>query len=230
MRSSAPRARVIGDLAAAIDAVSKGRLRVAVDGLTGSGKTTFGHELAAVLRSRGRSTARASFDDFKHPWRHSRLHGYDRTSGAGYYRNAYDHGSAIALLLEPAADAGSGTVVLCAHDPLTGQDHRDVTVQLRADTVLIVDSVFALRPEYAHFWDYTIWLEVDADVALQRGIGRDLEREGRDEAERLYRDRYRVAEKVYLAEVNVLSCADAVVDNTDLERPAVLRLAHTPEQ
>ncbi|MGO9295335.1 MAG: hypothetical protein ACLP52_15915 [Streptosporangiaceae bacterium] len=42
------------------------RIRVAVDGLTGAGKTSFGHELAAVLRSLGRATMRASMDDFKY--------------------------------------------------------------------------------------------------------------------------------------------------------------------
>ena len=29
-------------------------------------------------------------DNFKHPWSHARENGYDRTSGEGYYRNAYD--------------------------------------------------------------------------------------------------------------------------------------------
>jgi len=72
---------VIGVVAQWIAALDPGRLRVAVDGLTGAGKTSFGHELAAALRRLGRPTMRASMDDFKHPWRHAREHGYDRTSG-----------------------------------------------------------------------------------------------------------------------------------------------------
>jgi len=39
-------------------------------------------------------------DDFEHPWRHAREHGYDRLSGEGYYRNAYDFRSARDLLLQ----------------------------------------------------------------------------------------------------------------------------------
>ncbi len=42
----------------------------------------------------------------------------------------------------------SGEVELCAHDPLTGKDHRRTTVIAPAGAVLIVDSVFAFRPEY----------------------------------------------------------------------------------
>ena len=66
----------------------------------------------------------------------------------------------LQLLLGQAGRDGSGEVVLCAHDPLTGKDHRDKTVMAPKDTVLIVDSVFAFRPEYNSLWDYRIWLEV----------------------------------------------------------------------
>lgn len=81
-----------------------------------------------VRRALGRPTARASLDDFKRPWSDARIRGYDRLSAEGYYRNAPDFESARALLLEPAGPAGSGSLVLCAHDPLTGVDHRDITV------------------------------------------------------------------------------------------------------
>lgn len=53
----------------------------------------------------GRGGWRASLDDFKHPWRNAREHGYDRVSGEGYYRNACDFGSARDLLLQPAVPA-----------------------------------------------------------------------------------------------------------------------------
>lgn len=56
-------------------------------------------------------------------------------------------------------------MVLCAHDPLTGEDHRGNVVSAAADAVLIVDSVFAFRPEYNDLWDYRIWLHVDAEVS-----------------------------------------------------------------
>lgn len=214
---------VLDELAGAIARLSPGRLRVAVDGRTGAGKTTFAHELAAALRAHGRPTARASFDDFKHPWSHARRHGYDRLTGKGYYRNAYDFASAVDLLLTPAGPDGTGRVALCAHDPLTGEDHRHVVVQLPADTVLVVDSVFALRPQYAPFWDYRIWLEVDPAVAFRRGISRDGDREGVEEATRVHRDRYAVSEEIYLAEVGPDRRADVVVDNTDLDRPMLSR-------
>ena len=227
--STSPQRRaLIAELAASIDALSPGRVRVGIDGRTAAGKTTFGHELAAALRERGRSTARACLDDFKHPWAHARQHGYDRTSGEGYYRNAHDVDSARELLLEPAGARGSGTVALCAHDPLTGDDHHESVVDLPEDTVVIVDGVFAFRPEHDPWWDYRIHLRVDPELSLVRGIARDAAMEGREEAARLHRDRYGVAESVYLAEVDPLARADVVIDTSDHARPYLVD-RHPPE-
>jgi uridine kinase len=220
--ASAARSALIADVAARIAATAPGRLRVAIDGLTCAGKTSFGHEVAAALRGIGRPTARASMDDFKNPWREAREQGYDRLSGEGYYRNAYDVRSAVDLLLAPAGPGGSGVLVLCAHDPLTGEDHRDETVATPAGTVLVVDSVFAFRPEYNGFWDYRIWLDVDAGLALRRGVARDTAREGAAEAERVHRDRYHAAEAIYQTEVDPLLAADLVIDNSDFAAPVIL--------
>src|SRR5271169_2054688 len=220
--TSAFRTALIESVADTVSAVSRSRVRVAIDGRTGAGKTSFGHELASALRRLGRPTLRASLDDFKHPWRDARERGYDRVTGEGYYRNAYDFRSAVDLLLVPAGPGGSGEVVLCAHDPLTGADHRATFVTASDDAVLIVDSVFALRPEYDAYWDFRIWLEVESQVAVARGIGRDLDAEGIDEATRVRRDRYGPAEEIYIAEVRPISKSDLIIDNNDFPRPKIL--------
>ena len=211
------RARVISAVADRVVALGPRRLRVVVDGRTGAGKSTFADELAAAIRMHGRSTARASLDDFKYPWRHAREHGYDRETGEGYYRNAHDFASARDLLLAPAAAAGDGRVVLCAHDPLTGVDHRDLVVALPADAVLVVDGVFAMRPEYDGFWDLRIWLDIDRATSRARGVGRD----GNPE---VHATRYEPAEDLYVAAVDPLGTADVEIDHTDLTAPAILRI------
>lgn len=221
--TSPARSELIDDLAVRLLDIGPERLRVSVDGYTASGKTSFAHELAAAIRAQGRPTLRASFDDFKKPWSDAREKGYDRISGEGYYRNAPDFESARNLLLEPAGPLGSGTVSLCGHDPLTGTDHRHVTVDAPHDAVLIVDSVFAMRPEYDEYWDFRIWLDVPTELSLERGIDRDAESEGRAEAELLHRDRYHESERIYISEVDPVSKADAIIDNADFASPSLLR-------
>jgi uridine kinase len=108
------------------------------------------------------------------------------------------------------------------HDPLTGADHRKDKISARQDAILIVDSVFAFRPEYNDCWEYRIWLEADSQTALRRGIARDCAAEGAKEAARVHRDRYHAAEMIYLAEVDPQSLADVIIDNNDLKRPRIL--------
>ncbi len=197
-------------------------MRVAVDGLTAAGKTTFAHELAGQVASAGRPAFRTSLDDFKRPWRESQL--YDRVSGEGYYRNAQDIEAIHALLLDPASSSGSGVVALCSIDPLTQVDHSATTVIMPDNGVLIVDGVFALRPELNGGWDFRVWLTVDPDVALRRGVARDTAMEGgAAAAEELHRDRYNAAEMIYVDEVDPSTRAEVIVENTNFDQPRVLK-------
>lgn len=194
------------------------RLRVAVDGLTAAGKTSFGHELAEHIADSGRPVLRASLDDYKKPW--SDRHLYDRESGEGYYRNAFDYQAVIDLLLDPAGQHGSGACALCSIDPLTQVDHSPVITLAAPDAVLIVDGVFAFRPEINDCWDFRIWLDIDSDLSVRRGAERDQDWAGSD-AETLHRNRYLVAEQIYIAEADPLRLADVVIDNRVFERPHI---------
>ena len=115
--------------------------RVAIDEFTAAGKTSLGHEAGcASLGRRGREgVPEHRLDDFKRPW--DEEHVNDRTSGEGYYRNAFDRHAACRLLLEPSAPAADGRVALCSIDPLTQIDHSAVKSTMPANGVLIVDGV-----------------------------------------------------------------------------------------
>ncbi|WP_405502699.1 uridine kinase [Streptomyces anulatus] len=206
-------------LAERILTVGPGRLLVGIDGFTAAGKTSFGHELATHIAASGRPVLRATLDDFKNPWKDRHL--YDRESGEGYYRNAYDYDAARRLLLDPCRNPEAGSCGLCSLDPLTQKNHATETAPLAPDSVLIVDGVFAFRPEIDTYWDVRIWMDVDAELSVRRGAERDQDWAGSD-AEAIHRDRYLVAERLYLKEVDPLPRMDAVVDNTDFARPRLV--------
>jgi uridine kinase len=193
---------------------------VGIDGLTASGKTSFGHELAEQVVHSGRQALRVSLDDFKKPWRDRHL--YDRESGEGYYRNAFDYDAVVRLLLDPLRPGGSGECALCSIDPLTQADHSSVRIRTAPDAVLIVDGVFAFRPEINCHWDYRIRLEVDPETSLRRGAERDKDMPGADSGA-IHRDRYLPAERAYTSEVDPLRLADLVIDNSAFDRPQVVR-------
>lgn len=114
-------------------------------------------------------------------------------------------------------------VALCSIDPITQVDHSTDVVDLPADGVLIVDGVFAFRPELDDAWDLRIWVQVDPELSVRRGTARDTDRDGAAEAERLHRDRYLVAEGIYIDEVDPVARAEVVIDNADLDHPLLRR-------
>lgn len=204
-------------------ALGSGRasVRIGIDGLSAAGKTSFGHELAEAVSHTGQTVLRASLDDFKKPWRDRHL--YDRESGEGYYRNAFDYSAVRRLLLEPFSAEGPSSSALCSIDPLTQVDHSDVITLSPSEAVLIVDGVFAFRPEINGFWDLRIWLDVDPELSVERGAERDQVWAGSD-AEAVHRARYLVAEQLYIEEVDPVSLADLVIDNSVFTRPRLVRI------
>ncbi|MFF5111473.1 uridine kinase [Streptosporangium sp. NPDC000509] len=218
--ASPERTALVKKVADRILALDDGRLRVGIDGPTASGKTSFGHELAEQISRMGRSVLRASLDDFKKPWRDRHL--YDRESGEGYYRNAFDYTAVTTLLLQPCSSHGSGRVVLCGIDPLTQVDHSSVVTIASSNAVLVVDGVFAFRPEINEYWDFRIRLETLPEISLRRGAERDRDWAG-SEAEALHRERYLLSEGLYVAEVDPLRLADVVIDNTVFGRPQIVQ-------
>ena len=67
-----------------------------------------------------------------------------------------------------------------------------------------------------------MWLEIDDDLSVRRGAARDQDWAGSD-AEAIHRDRYLVAERIYLREVDPHRLVDMVIDNSVFERPRVIR-------
>jgi uridine kinase len=91
---------VLGGLAESlIERRGEHPLRVAVDGITASGKTTLADELAAALTQRGIPVIRIRMDDFHHRRAHRYRQGKD--SARGYYEDAYDFDALWQRVLTP---------------------------------------------------------------------------------------------------------------------------------
>ncbi len=198
-------------------------LRVAVDGITAAGKTSFADELAVALSARGRSTIRLSMDGFHH--RRAHRHRLGRTSADGYYQDAYDFDSFARRVLEPLGPGGSGRYVeriidLAADSPVDSPELAAAT-----DAVLVVDGSFLQRGELDGRWDEIVFLDTAFDVARERGARRDAEQFGSvAAAARALDERYHAASRRYLDEVDPRSSATVVVTNDDLDRPGLVRI------
>jgi uridine kinase len=80
----------------------------------------------------------------------------------------------------------------------------------------------AQRAELIEHWDLRIFVDIDFDEVLRRGIERDQAWMGSaDQARARYLAKYIPGERLYLAEVRPAEQADLVVDNRDPANPVL---------
>ena len=193
-------------------------VRVGIDGVTGSGKTTLADELAQTLATQARQVIRASIDDFHNP--PDVRYRLGRDSPEGYYLDCFDYPSFLSLLLGPLGPGGSRRYRAGAFGQPDGSEVTFEEQHAAEDAIVIVDGVFLFRPELNGCWDYHVWIEVDQRLAMERGIARDAGWMGSPaEARRRYEQRYVPGEWLYLNAVRPWEVANVVVANEDVGAP-----------
>ena len=84
--------------------------------------------------------------------------------------------------------------------------------------VLLVDGIFAQRPELADAWDLVVWVHADDDVRVSRMAARDGVPDDPDHPDQR---RYLDAQVIYQATCRPREHADVLVDNTDPDEPVI---------
>jgi uridine kinase len=98
-------------------------------------------------------------------------------------------------------------------------DHARLRVAvLEQRGLAIVDGIFLFRPELNDLWDFRIFVQIELDESIRRGVARDGL-----ETEQLYRKRYAPGQRLYLESVRPVQLADVIVDNADVEHPSLSR-------
>ena len=198
--------------------------RVAVDGITASGKTTFADDVAEAVRARGRTCLHVTMDGFHNP--RAVRYRQGRESAAGYYEDAYDFAALRRVLLDPLGPGGDRAFRVGILD-LANDVPLDLPAVVAApDLVLVVDGSFLQRPELGDAWDAVVFLQCGFAIARARGAARDADLLGSVEAaDRLFDIRYHAAGRRYVDEVDPERAADIVVAHDDPLRPEIRRVA-----
>ena len=190
---------------------------VAVDGADGAGKTEFADALGAALTERGRLVVRGSIDDFHHPRAHR--HELGRTAETVWARS-FDHDALRRELLEPWRRGPGSAYRRRWHDLDTDEYVDEAATSVPERGVLLVDGVFAQRPELVDAWELVVWLEAPAAVRVARMAARDgtvAEVAAPDQ------QRYLGAQQIYYEACDPAGRAAVVIDNSDWEHPILLR-------
>jgi uridine kinase len=198
-------------------AVGEDCVRVAVDGVDGSGKTVFADELAVELSARGRAAVRVSADDW-HQVRQLR-HARGRTSPEGFWLDSYDYPRLRAEVLEPLGPGGSREYRPRGHDLASDEVLAGPLAHAAAGSVVVVDGLFLQRAELEGCFELAIWLDVPFEETAARMAARDGTSPDPDDPSM---QRYVGAQRTYFEQRSPWTRADLVVDNTDLAAPFVV--------
>lgn len=199
-------------------------VRVAIDGVDASGKTTLANELAPLIENRGRPVIRASVDGFHNPRELRYRRG--QNSPEGYYLDSFDYETLQRDLLIPLGPGGNRKYRRTAFNYWADAPSFESVSEAPANAILLLDGIFLLRPELIQYWDFSIFVNVDFDVSVSRALARDVARIGADVSLQStlaqYNQRYVPGQKIYLAEACPDEKAAVVIRNNDLENPELL--------
>jgi uridine kinase len=194
--------------------------RVAVDGVTASGKSTLARELTSAVEALARPVIHLSMDGFHHP--RARRHRQGRDSAIGYSEDAYDLAALAREVLIPLGPGGDRRYRPSIIDLATDTPTDERLLIAPADAILIVDGTFLQRPELLGHWDERVWVETSFSLARRRGTARDAASlGGQEQTERLFDARYHAACRLYVNAVHPAERATVIVENNDLTNPGL---------
>ena len=196
------------------------RIRIAIDGVDGAGKTMLADALAPLVLAKGRPAIRAGVDDFHNP--RAVRYARGRYSPDGFFLDSYDYQAFRGLLLDPLAPEGSGAYVARHFDHRIDQPVASQPTQAPPAAALIVDGIFLHRSELRAYWDISIFLQIDLAVSRERNAAREGIPEALDPDTPANR-RYNGGQQRYLAECEPARHADIVIDYNDLRVPRILK-------
>ena len=219
------RSAVLGSVAERLAASRPGHpLRVGIDGVCGSGKTTFSRDLAECAAMTGRAVVLLDSDGFHHV--RARRYRQGRESAQGYYDDAYDFGSLAERVLLPLGAGGTRDYAIRVHDLASDATIDDETAQAPPDAIVLFAATFIQRDRLRDLWDEVIYLDAREEAATARGVARDSDALGGPAAARAaYEARYMAACRLYVSEQDPCGRASILIDNTDPGAPVIRRLS-----
>lgn len=146
-------------------------MRVAIDGRSAAGKTPLANSLVRPVEARDRPVIRASVDDFLRPA--AERHARGRMSPEGYYFDEFDYPAVRERLFEPFGPGGTRRYRTKWLNPSTDRPFDEAIRVTPDDATLLCDGIFLFRPELNDLWDFRIFVDINAEHTIERGVQRD---------------------------------------------------------
>lgn len=175
---------------------------IAIDGLSGAGKTTFVNQLKDKLEN----IVVIHIDD--HIVERQKRYGTGHAQWYEYYQLQWD-----TIFLEEHLYKRIHENERQLRLPFYRKDLDtcvNKTIHLRPDQIVIIEGVFLLREEWKNYYDYIIFLDCPKEIRYDRVLQRDTYIGNIPERVKKYIERYWVAEDYYLNKQSPLKLAHSI--------------------
>jgi len=196
-------------------------IRVAINGIEGTGKTVYANKLAKYLNSENINAIQVSIDGFHYNKEVRYKQGRD--SAKGYYEDSYDEIAFVEKVLE-SSQSEIPNITKATHNLETDKYLNLRPTEIDNKTVLITDGAYLYKPNYRNHWDLKIYLKTSFEIAMRRGIERDKSSLGGIElTKEKYEKRYHKSSRIYLTENEPEKIADIIIDNSDFNNLKLIK-------
>ncbi|WP_282360715.1 uridine kinase [Arthrobacter sp. AL05] len=189
---------------------------MAVDGVDGSGKTSFAANLAFEIQNRPVIVIHS--DDFLNP--SPVRHAKGCTSPEGFWKDTYNYAALQDQLLAPLGPKGDGWYSPASYDSATDRMKQAEFVRAPLDALVVVEGMFLHRDEVTSYWDASVFLDVPFTVTAARMAVRNG---SNPDPEHPTMRRYIGGQRLYFDAARPWERATIVVDNSDFTSPRTIR-------
>ncbi|MFS0688000.1 kinase [Sporosarcina sp. 179-K 8C2 HS] len=181
-------------------------LLIGIDGLGGSGKTTFVKEIEQELLYQNCQAVTFHLDDHIVERKKRYETGYEEWYE--YYYLQWDVDNLTANLFEPL-QRGCNNIFLAFYDKLTDSTVTKQTT-VTSDSIVLIEGIFSQRHEWKSFYDIVFFLDCPRELRHKRVLNRDLYIGDYEERLDKYQRRYWLGEEHYMDIVKPITNADFV--------------------
>ncbi len=187
---------------------------IGINGIDGSGKTTFSEALEKYLKSKDLPTQLIHLDDFHNP-QAIRYAGANQSDN--YYNRSFNINQVIDKLLAPIQKKQPVSLKLKTLNWQTDKYDNVRQYNIKPNTIVLFEGVFLFREELAPYIDLKVFLDIPFEESKKRAVVRDPEANVKK-----YNTKYLPAQQKYLKQYPPSKVADIVIDNTTLEYPKLM--------
>lgn len=163
---------------------------IALDGLSGAGKTTLVKQLKGILNN----VVIIHIDD--HIVEKSKRYGTGQEQWFEYYQLQWDNEYLKEQLFQKIQQ--NVQVLTLPFYQKEEDTHINKTIKLSSNSIVIIEGIFLLRDEWRSFYDYIVYLDCPKEIRYERVLLRDTYIGDLVARLKKYKARYWVAEEYYL--------------------------------